>query len=117
MPFVLLRLNCFEKQLQRALKKHQKSIPYVDGVIDSLIDNRQQGAVYPGFNPLSVRKLRIGLPGEKIGKRGGLRLIFLTVPAKKKIVPLVVYRKKLFSSEHDVRIRISKALKAAENEL
>ena len=117
MPFVVLRLLCFEKQVKRALKKHQKSFNHVNAVINGLAADWQQGDVYPGFNPVSVRKLRIGLPEYKIGKRGGVRLIFLAVPNKGKIVPLVIYRKKIFSNERDVKKRIQEALRSAEGEL
>ena len=117
MGFIVLRLPCFEKQLQKSLKKHPNSLPHVSRTINDLENNRQQGDVYPGFSPLSVRKLRIGLPEYKIGKRSGLRLLYLSIPAKEKIVPLAIYRKKLFSNEQDVKKRISEALKALEKEL
>lgn len=117
MSFVVLRLPCFEKQLQKSIKKHQNSLSHVNKVITGLSTNQQQGDVYPGFSPLSVRKLRIGLPEYKIGKRGGLRLLYLSIPAKEKIVPLAIYRKKLFNNEQNVKKRIKEALKYLEKEL
>ena len=117
MSFVVLRLPCFEKQLQKSIKKHQNSLSHVNKVITSLSTNQQQGDVYPGFSPLSVRKIRVGLPEYKIGKRSGLRLLYLNIPTKEKIVPLAIYRKKLFSNEQDVKKRISEALKTLEKEL
>ena len=117
MPFLVHRLPCFERQLKASIKKHPNSLSHVNKVINGLGANQQQGDVYPGFSPLSVRKMRIGLPGYSIGKRSGLRLLYLTVPAKKKVIPLAIYRKTLFSSEQDVKKRIYEALKALENEL
>ena len=117
MPFTVKRLACFERQVKRVLKKHSNSTKHVNDVITGLADKPNQGDVYPGFNPVSVRKMRIGLPEYRIGKRGGLRLVFLTVPIKKKIIPLAIYRKKLFSSEQDVRMRIQESLKAITDEL
>lgn len=79
--------------------------------------NRQSGDVYPGFAPLSVRKLRLGLPEYRIGQRRGLRLLFLTVPDRNKVIPLAIYRKKLFTKESDVKDLVKGALRALEHEL
>ena len=117
MPFVVVRLPCFDKQVKKALKKHKESLQYVNEVIDSLSKNKSQGDVYPGFNPISVRKMRIALPQNNIGKRSGLRLIYLSIPSKQKVLPLIIYRKTLFKTESNIRKQIQDRLKALEHEL
>jgi len=59
------------------------------GFIDWIAANPQAGDVIPGVAPL--RKVRWGQSGR--GKRGGVRVIYYTLPAQGTVNLLVVYPK------------------------
>lgn len=81
MTLKLKRTSAFNKALNKALKNYPKSRPGVDKFIEEdLLKNPTQGDQYPGFGAdLNVRKIRLAIREYKIGKRGGLRIIFLHV--------------------------------------
>lgn len=116
MPYSLEYSRSFNTCLKRILKKFPNSERTIRKEIERLGINPDQGDKYPGFGAFAVRKMRIRLPEYGMGKRGGLRLIFLVHPEKGKIVPLILYQKGLFP-EQEVRAAIIAALKEIAAEL
>lgn len=114
---VIVRLPFFDRQVRQALKKYPLATSHVGEEINNLAACPRLGDLYPGFSPFEVRKIRIGLPQYKIGKRSGLRLIHLYIPEKSKIVPLVIYLKKNFGSEQEIRSLIKQTLRQLEKDL
>lgn len=102
-----------KKDQKRIFKKFPKAQKRINGIIKSLTDNPRQGELYPGFNSekLEVRKLRINLKEYKIGESKGLRLIYIFLVIKDKVIPLLMYQKKEFSAEHKVITMIQTRLK------
>jgi hypothetical protein len=101
----------FERQLKTIFKKYPNSQQDINTKIEDLVKNPLQGDVYPGFNPLIVRKIRMGLRAYKIGDRSGLRLIFLHSQEKLVVAPLVIYKKGAYGREHEVKEMIINTLK------
>jgi hypothetical protein len=58
---------------------------------DSILANPNVGATIAGTG--GVRKLRAPDPSRKKGKRGGLRILYLDLPAKEKTYLLYLYGK------------------------
>jgi len=105
-----IRLEPFQKELKKILKKFPKAKKRIEGEINSLSENA--GNRYPGFgDSLDVRKVRIGLPEYKIGKSDGLRIVCLFLIIDKKRIPLVVYHKKAIGKEQEVNRMIKQRLK------
>jgi len=115
--YVKKELGFFTARLKKVVKKYPLSTDYIDGIINSLKGKPTQGDIYPGFGELSVRKMRIGLPEYKIGKRKGLRLLHLSIDEKKKVAPLTIYAKKDYGSEAKVKKEVIMALQEALLEL
>jgi len=101
----------FARQVKQILKQFPRSAAHLDAVISGLAADPGQGDRYPGFGAFEVRKVRVGLPEYRLGQGKGLRLIFLYLPAKERIVPLVCYLKRDFGSEQAVRNLIYAALR------
>ncbi len=110
MSFELIRTEPFERQLRKILKQFPKSAGSINSVIDELADN-PNGDVYPGFYEFTIVKLRIQLKEYKIGKSSGLRLVYLLLEDKKNLIPLLVYHKPKFPTEHKVKEMIKEKLK------
>ncbi|MHB1350095.1 MAG: hypothetical protein ACYCYR_09505 [Desulfobulbaceae bacterium] len=117
MACAVIRLPSFDRQAKKALKPFPRSVPHVDAAIDGLSLSPHSGDRYPGFGPVEVRKARIGLPEYDISPRKGLRVLFLFLPTKDKVVPLACYLKRDFGSEHAVRQLVKDSLKQIEQEL
>ena len=109
--------DVFSRKLKKLKKSYPNSSDHIDNIIKSLKRNPNQGDKYPGFGQNIVRKLRIGLPGYKISKRDGLRLLHLLVEEKKMVIPLIIYRKSAYGSEQEVKKEIKGALKEILSEL
>lgn len=99
----------FQSRFKRLLSSYPNSN---NSVIDNILglSINQLGDRYPGFNDLIVMKTRIGLPEYGIGKRGGLRFIYLIIQDKKLIVPIYLYEKTQFKKEKLVKGNIKKLL-------
>ncbi len=117
MPFDILRTASFETNMASCLEAYSRSIPSVEAVIAGLLREPNQGNVYPGFGQVQVRKLRVALKEYRLSKRDGLRLIFMVVPKRAMLVPLMVYRKGQFKSEGDVNSAIKEQLRRVAREL
>ena len=113
----VIQLKCFSRQSKKALKKFSKSKKTIESFIKDLPKNYKDSDVIPGFQDFEVRKVRIGLPEYKIGKRGGFRLVFLCIQLKGKLIPLAIYKKGQYSSEAQVIALIKEQLIEVENEL
>jgi len=108
--FKTIRLEPFQKELKKILKKFPKAKKRIEGEINSLSENA--GNRYPDFgDSLEVRKIRFGLPEYKIGKSNGLRIVCLFLIMDKKRIPLVVYHKKSIGKEQEVNKMIKQRLK------
>ncbi len=79
----------------------------------SLMRNPEVGAVISGCGGL--RKMRVGLPGRRKGKRGGARIIYLHVPEADWIILLDAYAKgeadDLTAEERRILRRLSEQLR------
>ena len=111
MPFDVQRLPLFDSNLDKTLKKYPLSYTRINHLVDSLADSYQKGDVYPGFGECEVRKIRFSLEEYGLKERKGLRLIYIVIPGKNKIVPLMVYKKGEFKTEKEIKKRAIKHLK------
>lgn len=107
----------FERQARLALKPFPNSAKHFDDAIAALSFTPRSGDRYPGFGLLEVRKVRIDLPEYRISQRKGLRVIFLYIPEKNKIIALVCYLKKDIGSEREVLKLVKESLKQMAEEL
>lgn len=105
--------KAFDRYFEKALKKHPKSKNGITRFIDNeLTVVPINGDRYPGFGEgLDVRKVRIALVEYRINRRNGLRLLYLYLVEKQTIVPLFIYIKSNFRSEHKIQADTKKALK------
>jgi len=83
--------SCIRKQIKKLSKKFVKLENDLSEVFDSLEQNPMQGDRFPGFGDIHVRKLRIALKAQNIGKSGGPRLIFMVLEDKEKIIRIALY--------------------------
>ena len=117
MPCTLRLLPPFERRLKKLLKKYPNSATAISKEIKALAQKPESGVVYPGFNPFQVRKLRIGLRAYRLSSARGLRLIFLYLPEKQLVAPLVIYKKGGVASEQQVQKLILTSLVELQAEL
>lgn len=103
MPYSVELSKSFISFLKEVLKKFPKSRKRIGKQISALAENPVQGNAYPGFGEISVRKMRISLQEYRISKSKGLRLIYVVLPSKEKIVPLVIYKKGKYAGEHEIK--------------
>ena len=103
---------CFSRLLKDILKKFPKSESSVLGLLATLSRNPMQGDRMPGFAPMHLRKLRAGLPEYRIGKSGGLRVIYMLHESRPEPLFVTVYYKGDYSSEHDVVALVKSNLRA-----
>ncbi len=101
----------FKSHLKEVIKKFPRCEKRIASQIEILSENPDTGDSYPGFGEISVRKIRIPLPEYSIGQSKGLRLIFIILPSKNKIVPLVIYQKGKYAAEHDIKRLVINYLK------
>jgi hypothetical protein len=103
----------FDKLFNKTLKPWSRSRRQVrDFIIHTLFENPSIGDKYPGFGPdMDARKIRIGLDHYKIGKRNGLRLTYLYLPAKNKLIPLFIYKKASIKAEQRIKAETARMLK------
>jgi len=111
MPFDIQRLPTFDSNLEKVLKKYPLSSTRINDLVNTIGDFYKNGVIYPGFGECQVRKIRLGLEEYNLKPRKGLRLIFLVIPKKNKIVPLMAYKKGEFKSEDEVKNKIKKQLR------
>ena len=111
----MLRVACkrpaaFERRLKKIFKRYPKAEKEIEKQIRAVAERPTLGDRIPGYGELSLYKHRIGLRSYRIGKRGGLRLIYLHVPGV--CVSLVtIYAKPDYRGEQDVKENIREALR------
>lgn len=103
MSYQLRLFASFERHLKSIIKKYPLSESAIRAELTALVNNPEQGDVYPGFSPYQIRKFRIGLKAYRIGSSGGLRLIFIHHQPKALVVPVVIYKKGIPTAEHEIR--------------
>lgn len=111
MVCTLKRFRSFDRQIKTVLKTYPNSAKAIEKEISGLADNPEKGIVYPGFAPFKVRKIRIGLKAYRLSSSEGLRLIFLHLPDKFLVAPLVIYKKGTLASEQQAKELIINGLK------
>jgi len=117
MPCAIRRFASFERHLKNTLKKYPNSADAVEKEIASLAGAPERGFVYPGFGNLQVRKFRIALRAYRLSASTGLRLIFLYLPDKALVAPLIIYKKGTIAAEHQVKAMLLNALREILEEL
>lgn len=116
MPLNFSFCPTFKSTLATILKSYPKSEKEVIESILSLKD-KPLGDRYPGFKDFTIKKIRIALKAYKIGKRGGLRFIYLLLIDKNKVIPLYIYKKGIFKRESYVKEQIKEKLENILKEL
>jgi len=116
-PLTLVPTEAFAASKKRALKKFPDCNGDVDAFVDGLCQNPDQGDVFPSFQRITIRKVRLPLKAYGIGKSGGLRLLFFVYPDKMKLVPLFLYVKGQFADEKKVRQAANKTIQNVVKEL
>ena len=109
----------FNHAFDKAFKKHPKSKDGARKFIDNELSlSPDTGDKYPGFGQeMNVRKVRIAMAEYKISKRDGARLIYLHLVEKQLLIPLFIYIKPRFQSEHKILADTKDALKKILTEL
>lgn len=82
----------FVRDFKDAKKRHPSVIEDVADVLRVLESDCTAGDWIPGIGA-QVRKIRLGVKKQKIGKRSGYRLIYLVELDSKKITPLLLHYK------------------------
>jgi hypothetical protein len=111
MACTLRRFFSFDRHLKTVLKKFPNSAQEIEIILTEITNNPEQGVVYPGFAPFKVRKIRIGLKSYRISARDGLRLLYLHIPDRSIVAPLVIYKKGVIGSEQKTKALVLTALK------
>ncbi|GEB79237.1 hypothetical protein DDE01_06520 [Desulfovibrio desulfuricans] len=104
----VLRTEAYIASERKALKPYQLSQQATHTAINSLAEGEPQGDVYPGITP-ALRKVRLPLSEYKIGKSGGLRLLFMI--SEKLFLPVFLYFKGQFAHEHEIKKAVREQLK------
>jgi len=89
-----LNLQRFQRDLREALKKHPSIKDDLRDTLDKLSkdDAFRLGDRIPGI-PEHVRKIRVGVKQQNIGKSKGYRLIYLVDEGRQRITPLCFHFK------------------------
>jgi hypothetical protein len=109
--------KAFQRRLEKLLSQYPLSKSRVLDVISSLMHNPSVGDRYPGLGLKEVRKLRMGLPEYNIGQSNGLRLIFLAIPEKAMVIPLLIYKKNQIKTENEVKKLVMHSIKEITGEI
>lgn len=104
-----IRPRCFDRQFDALIKKFKRSKDDIEEELSSLQKNPLKGDQIPGLNPLYVYKYRIGLKAYNIGKRKGLRVIYLVL--ENSLILIAIYYKGDYTSESDMQKMIRNHLK------
>jgi len=106
----------FKSILKNLLISFPNAEKNIVNTILSLKDD-PRGNPYPGFQEFLVKKIRLSLKEYRIGKRKGLRFIYLLVNEKNMIIPLHIYKKGGYKKEDKVKKSIKENLKQILEEL
>ena len=116
MPLNLRFCPTFITSLKQLFRKYPKC---QGEVLDVILQQKVApgGDFYPGFNRHIIRKLRIGLPSYRLGKRSGARFVYLLLKEKALIIPIIIYKKGRLGKEKKVIKKIKATLPALLTEL
>ena len=109
MPLEISFCPTFKALFEKTIASFIKSRKDVSESINSL-KSGPTGNTYPGFKEHVVKKIRIALKEYKIGKRKGLRFIYLYLKDKNKLIPLFIYKKGVFKNENKIKEKIKHVL-------
>ncbi len=104
MVLEILELPQFLSDKKKILKKFPNIADEIEEALNELKEEPDRGERYPGFGDIDIRKIRVGLKKYNVGKRGGLRLIYLT--KDERLIPLILYHKGGWRSEKETKKRI-----------
>jgi len=114
MQYDLIKTATFDRSFEKALKKFPNSVSDIKTKIKS-IPNDLPGDLCTLFSPNSMKKVRFGLKEYRISKSAGLRVFYLILEAKQKIIPIYIYKKRDVKTEiivtNNVKQNIKKILK------
>jgi mRNA-degrading endonuclease RelE of RelBE toxin-antitoxin system len=106
------RPSCFLRHIKQIVKKFPLSKNHIEKFLASLEQHPfKDGDRMPGFFPSHVRKARTGLPEYRIGKSGGLRIIYLAYEDDGSVLFLAAYHKGEDLSESDITALVKANLK------
>jgi mRNA-degrading endonuclease RelE of RelBE toxin-antitoxin system len=94
----------FASEYKAALKKFRSFKDDLTAAFASLETNPEVAGDQLRYTADNVFKIRIGIKGQNIGKRGGFRLIYHIDVARKVITPLALYFKHEAPSMSDAEI-------------
>ena len=117
MQYSIFCCPSFKSELVRLLESYPLSEKSIRATIIALQTNPNCGNIYPGFGPLTVRKLRIPLPEYRLSSSKGLRFVFLVSQEKVCLVLISIYKKGRFKKEHQVQKHIKNNLVRILNEI
>ena len=110
MPCEVLFAPSFRSCARSVFKVYPKSetatVDFIGGLAAAPIQGSQLGG-YTGYN---LRKARLKLKAYQMGKSKGLRLIFLLVPDKQRVLPVALWKKGQPQSETAVIALINSQL-------
>ena len=109
MPLEISFCPTFKALFEKTIASFSKSRKDVLESINSLKSN-PTGNTYPGFKEHVVKKIRIALKENKLGKRKGLRCLYLYLRDKNKLIRLFIYKKGEFKREHQIKGQIKRVL-------
>lgn len=102
MAFTLIKHHdCFSHQLNKITSKFSKSKTDIENEIKCIESTPLQGDRIREYGSLHLRKLRLPLKAYNIGKRGGLRVIYMIDEKNKWIMMVSIYSKRDNISEQD----------------
>lgn len=117
MPFSeISRPDCFTCQLDKLIKKYKNSKEELEKHIKSIVTNPIQGDRILRFQGLHIRKLRMPLKEYKLGKSGGVRVIYMVDTTHKWVLMIAIYSKKSNNSEKAIQTMIKDNLKSIDTE-
>ncbi len=114
-PLSIKETSVFIASKKTVLKKYPKAKADIENATAKVRKNPGLGDLFPGVGGHGTRKARFPLRAYNIGKRGGLRFIFF--PTEKAIIPIHIYAKKEWRSEHEVIETVKAKLKLIIAEL
>jgi hypothetical protein len=116
MQYEIVETEVFKKSLKKTLKKYPKSLSDIESKVKEIIKTLP-GDKCTLYSPHEVKKVRFELRAYRIGKRRGLRLLYLVLTGKKKLVPVYIYKKGKPKTEKEVEKEATKNILAIFKEI
>jgi mRNA-degrading endonuclease RelE of RelBE toxin-antitoxin system len=93
--------DCFSRQLNHITSKYSRSKKKIEAAIQKVKTMPLQGDEIRGYGSLHLRKIRLPLKAYDIGKRGGLRVIYMVDINHEWIIMVNIYSKRENNPERD----------------